>query len=516
MGKHHIEESIAHAPSFEDARHLKKQFSIWSTSSLQYSLVCSGIAVGTFLLTVVGIGGSPVLVYGFIMAGSLDLVICFSLAELQSAFPHASGQVHWTYVLAPNRFKRAFSFVCGVLSCGAWIFASFSATFITSMFVFCMVELYHPTYVNLPFHNYLVCAACFLTGWAVNVFGRRTLALFTNAMAWIINISTLYIIVALLARSHPKQSAQYVFSQITDETGWDSKGVVFFLGLTPSIACLTLFDGAVHMTDEIVEPERNIPLVMLISNLASALIAFVCIIVYMFCVVNVGNLSEPIGGQPIVQLMLDSFGNKAMTTVGLLGLILTFWGSSTLYSTTTSRLIWSFANSNGLPWGSRFLGKISSTYKVPVNALTATVVVCLIVGTVMFGSASVLNAVLGTSMVCANLSYAMPIACLLYKTGFAMSPQKRFAGADVNLLNKTTMLPHFNLGRFGVVFNVVSILWVALMIVWLNFPLTYPVTTLNMNYACAVLGCTGIVGVILWLVYARKYYEHNMALSHAI
>lgn len=81
---------------------LERRFSLWSTIAFQFSLICSSIAIGTFLSTVVGVGGSPFLIYGYILAVGCDLVICFSMAELASAYPHPSAQVHWTYCLAPE------------------------------------------------------------------------------------------------------------------------------------------------------------------------------------------------------------------------------------------------------------------------------------------------------------------------------------------------------------------------------------------------------------------------------
>ena len=77
--------------------------------------------------------------------------------------------------------------------------------------------------------------------------------------------------------------------------------------MLPSLACVTLFDGAVHLTDEIAQPERNIPLVMVYQIWRYGIFAA---IVYMFCVVNVNNLSNPLGGEPIVQLMYDSFNRR--------------------------------------------------------------------------------------------------------------------------------------------------------------------------------------------------------------
>ena len=47
-----------------------------------------------------------------------------------------------------------------------------------------------------------------------------------------------------------------------------------------------------------------------------------------------------------------------------------------------------------------------------------------------------------------------------------------------------------------------------------EFPLSYPVTSDNMNYACVVLGITCIIGIILWFVHGRSRYDHNIDLKH--
>ena len=139
--------------------------------------------------------------------------------------------------------------------------------------------------------------SCLFGSVFIGLFGQcvlvKLLPLITNISVAVINFGTFFIIITLLVKS-PKQSAEFVFKNIINETGWSSNGVVFFLGMLPSLACVTLFDGAVHLTDEIAQPERNIPLVMVISNTLSGVMAFFAAIVYMFCVVNVDNLSNPL------------------------------------------------------------------------------------------------------------------------------------------------------------------------------------------------------------------------------
>lgn len=494
---------------------LEKRFGLWTVCGLQFSLICSALAIGTFLSTVIGVGGLPVLIYGFLLAVLFDLIMCYSLAEIASAYPHSAAQVHWTYCLAPENAKTVLSFFVGVLSCAGWIFACVSSTYVTSLFIFSLAIMYHPDYVAEKWHYYLVYAAVLLLGHMLNSYGVKFLKYMTNGLAAFVNVATLFILITLLVKAHPKRSAEYVFKTISNQTGWSSNGLVFFLGLLPPIASICLYDGAAHMTDEIETPEKNVPLVMVLSNSFSALVAFLAAIVYMFCIVNEDNIAAPMGGLPIVQLMYDAFRSEALTTIGILFLVFTFVGSSYLYYCSTSRLVWAFAKSNGLPFGERFFGQVSPRFKTPINALLFTTTICLVIGTMILGSSTALNAVLGSSMVCINLSYIFPIACLIYKSRLSLSARVRFPILDPEVVaapHKDT--PYFSLGCFGLPMNIAAVLWAAFIMVWLNFPIYYPVTTSNMNYACAVLGTTFLVGIGLWFGYSRNHFKHDATLKH--
>lgn len=69
----------------------KESFNLWSSLGLQYSLTATPLAVGTYLASVVGVGGSPVFIYGYIFAVLCNLCVCVSLAEIAAVYPHSSG-----------------------------------------------------------------------------------------------------------------------------------------------------------------------------------------------------------------------------------------------------------------------------------------------------------------------------------------------------------------------------------------------------------------------------------------
>ena len=71
---------------------LKERFSLWSTVGLLYSVTNTPVMLGTFLATVVGVGGSPVFIWGYILSFALNMCVCTSLAEIAAVYPHASGE----------------------------------------------------------------------------------------------------------------------------------------------------------------------------------------------------------------------------------------------------------------------------------------------------------------------------------------------------------------------------------------------------------------------------------------
>ncbi|CUM56004.1 unnamed protein product [Debaryomyces tyrocola] len=62
--------------------------------------------------------------------------------------------------------------------------------------------------------------------------------------------------------------------------------------------------------------------------------------------------------------------------------------------------------------------------------------------------------------------------------------------------------------------NIIAACWTFFIIVWLDFPIYYPVQTDNMNYACVVLGITFIIAILLWFFHAHKAFDHDINQTH--
>lgn len=303
-----------------------------------------------------------------------------------------------------------------------------------------------------------------------------------------INAGALFVLIALVIQAHLKQSAKFVFADFVNLTGWSSNGTVFMLGLLPGSVAVNAFDCASHMAEEMDNPRKQIPQVMIGSAVLSAITGLPMILVYMFCNINPDNLLTPIGGQPVAQLMLDALHSLPLTVIGILIFIITLAAAATSTMTTFSRIWWFFAREGGVPF-SGWLGQISKRWELPVNAVLFSFVATLLIGLIEIGSSTAINAILGTSMLCIFTSYAIPIFCLIIDRKRALTGKR-----------------YFSLGRAGMAINIVSLFWMAYDFVWLCFHLYLPATSTTINYSVAMLAGVVLVTTINWLCYSKDVY----------
>lgn len=337
-------------------------------------------------------------------------------------------------------------------------------------------------------HYYLAYVAAAVVSLVMNIplFGFYSLAL--KGLTWYINAGALFVLIALLVRATPKASAAQVFTEFVNDTGWTSDGAVFFLGLLPGAAAVNGFDCAAHMSDEMPQPARHVPQVMLGSALLSAPAGLLMIVVYLFCNVNPDALLAPIADQPIAQLLLDALRSKPLTIVGILIYATCLLAACFTCMTTFSRVWWSLSREGGVPL-SPLMSRVSDRWKLPVASILFSFAAVVLIGLIELGSATALNAILGSGVICIYISYIIPIACLL------LGKRRQLHGKRF-----------FSLGRAGWATNIIALGWMSMESVWLLFPSYQPVTAATMNYAVVVVACVVLVSAANWVLYSREAY----------
>ena len=117
----------------------------------------------------------------------------------------------------------------------------------------------------------------------------------------------------------------------------------------------------------------------------------------------------------------------------------------------------------------------------------------IILGLVNIGSTTAFNAIVSIAVVGLQLSYLLPICLMLWR----------------RLGTRPSSLPPavWDLGRWGVPINVLSIIFLTYTTIFLFFPPYQPVTAANMNYASLIFGAICICSIIYWFISGRKNYR---------
>lgn len=405
------------------------------------------------------------------------------------------GQIFWAGALASPQISRVLSYWTGACTTLSWTFATAGCFVLAGKIVAASATILSATYEIQKYHVFLLAMASAGISLVFNTWLFKWVPKIAYFMAVFINLGTVYIFVSLLIRAHPKATASSVFTEVINNTGWSSDALVFCLNILPGSLSVCAFDTAAHMAEEIPQPERQVPKIMIYSALLSGVSGLVMAIVYSFCTIDPSALLDPIGGQPIFQLFVDALQSKPLVIVAAIIYCIVVVLGCIFFVTTLSRVVWSFSGHAGTPLGAT-LGFVHPRLGLPVHAVYAVTLAASLLCLLEFGPDLILNACFGAGGICAAVSFGIPICCLLLGGRQQLSASRPFS-----------------MGRFGAVVNFVAVIWQLFQVVFLAFPVYYPVTARNMNWALGVVIVGVICSALNWLFFARHFYKTPKPLS---
>lgn len=141
--------------------------------ALSFNICNSWVAIATSLALAISAGGTVTLLYGIICSCAVYASVGISLAELISVYPTPGGQYHFTSILAPKKWSRGLSYICGSISMFSWIALTAAATILGAQMVLALAESYANNYTSKPWHYFLVYQAINLAMLLYNLFALR-------------------------------------------------------------------------------------------------------------------------------------------------------------------------------------------------------------------------------------------------------------------------------------------------------------------------------------------------------
>ncbi|KAK1238256.1 hypothetical protein MKX08_002835 [Trichoderma sp. CBMAI-0020] len=410
---------------------MTKDIGPWALIAIAFN-VCNSWAGLTGTLNISLFQGGPVaLVYGLLLSSSLYGCIALTIAELACAYPTAGGQYHFVSILAPIKFCRSLSYTCGMITNFSWIATGAAINMIFSEELMTLIMFNHPDFIPHPWHQFLFYQAVFL---CISVFFGSFLA--------------------ILIRSSPRASSQFVWTTFINQTGWPD-GVCFITSLLTPCFIYSGLDAALHLAEEVPNPRVAVPQACLSAVTIGFLTSFVYLIAVLYTIVDLDSIRAFDGFVVHLTWILRCYTEKynrflpfelsrqALRSDGgavailILSIGMTFFILNAVLQ-TASWLTWALAKDNALMF-SDIIQKVHPHLGVPISSLifnTASMALC---GCIYLASSTgmrttlimpmiyaqmlthpfcwwiAFNAIIGSCVVLQQLSYLMPTILLIYR-----------------------------------------------------------------------------------------------------
>lgn len=266
----------------------------------------------------------------------------------------ASGQYGWVALISWKRWVPLLSWICGWINVFGWMALVATAGLLGSQLIIGLIALYDATYEPERWHQFLIYIGYNLIAFIANAFGNSIIPLINKAaITWSIAGFVIISITVLACASPNYNSADFVFRNFTNETGWPD-GIAWLLGLLQGGLGLTGFDATAHMIEEIPNAAIEGPKIMIYCVAIGMFTGFIFLMCLLFVAGNAETVIDSAYG-PLAQIFYTATGNKAGTVCLTMFPLICLVFAACSIMTTSSRMTY---------------GKTYSTHRLQTLTLT--------------------------------------------------------------------------------------------------------------------------------------------------
>ena len=432
--------------------------SIGSFGSFAAGVSYISILTGTFQLFYFGFGtAGPAYLWSWpmVFVGQLAVALCFM--ELSAKYPVAGSVYNWSKILG----SRLVGWSSG------WLMLT--ASIVTLSAVVLALQL------NLPrlwsgfqiigngsgpydFATNAVILGSVLIAFTtiVNALGVRLMAMINSAGVFIELIAAC--LIAILLAVHVKRGPEVFFSANGYGAG-KSWGFLsdFLIASLASGYVMYGFDTASSLGEETHEPRRTAPRAILRAILASFVIGGA---ILLFAIMAAPNLHDPqIGsGSGGLQYIIEQVMWGPLGKIFLVCIVVAVTVCSLAVHTAAIRLTFAMARDNALPFGEK-LASVNSLTQTPIVPAVLIGVIAELILVLNIGQPKIFTVLTSIAVIMIYLAYLMVTVPLLRKRLAGQWPPPDLAAGG-----------YFTMGRWGMLVNIVAVLWGAGMALNLAWP----------------------------------------------
>ena len=449
---------------------LKRSLGLFSSFAVAFSYISPSTGIFTlFALGLTTLGGVFIWTWPVVALG--QFIVALNFAEVSSHYPVAGSVFQWTKYLA----NRTYSWFTG------WIYLFAGMLTVTAVVATLPLALI-PALNGLGWHSLnaaslntqLVVALITLAVIIVlNIYGVRLVALINNTGV-LFEILGMFVFALVLMAFHNHQG----FHVVTNSAGFHVGPNSFLAAMFMSLFVIYGFDTASTLAEETRDPRRQAPKAVLFSVIGAFVIGGVFLLGTLVAIPNMGAAVKGSYGPAAI---IEANFSSAFATIYLLVVSAAIFVCCLSIMAATIRLCFGMARDNQLP-GSRPLAKVSPTLHTPVWSCIVVAIIAAI-PFIQYSGAGII-AIAATGMI--YLSYFLGNIVIL---------RARLRGWPKGSGSKAP----FRLGRWGLLVNIVALLYGGSMLV--NFAWPRVASNPKPNQTAGLLKLGFLDGIpILWTV----------------
>ena len=433
------ERDSADLARFGYKQELKRSLGLFSSFAVAFSYISPSTGIFTlFALGLTTLGGVFIWTWPVVALG--QFLVALNFAEVSSHYPIAGSVFQWTKYLA----SRAYSWFTG------WIYLFAGILTVTAVVATLPLALIPAlnglgwkSLNPLSLNTQLVVALITLVVITIlNIYGVRLVSIINNTGV-VFEILGMFVFAIVLLAFHNHQG----FHVVTNSAGFRVEPASFLAAMFMSLFVIYGFDTASTLSEETKDPRRAAPKAVLYSVIGAFIIGGVFLLGALVAIPNLKTATSGLGWNP-AQIIEANF-STGFATLYLFVVSAAIFVCCLSIMAATIRLCFGMSRDNQLP-GSKFLSRVSPRLHTPVWSCIAVAAIAAIPFYQYSGVAII--AIAATGMI--YLSYFL---------GNLVIMRARARGWP------RTRAP-FRLGRWGILVNIVALLYGGAMLVNFAWP----------------------------------------------
>jgi urea carboxylase system permease len=473
---HSIQDDVADLAGFGYNQELKRNLNFFSNFAIAFSFISA--TTGIFSLFGFGLTtGGPAFIWSWPIVFAGQLLVGLTMGEVASHYPVAGSIYQWTKHLVGNTF----AWFSGWIYLVALLATIASVDFGGAPYIAQLTGLDSNNHTVLV----LITAVLVIIQTLINAFSVKLTALINN-IGMIAEIAAMIVLAIALFAVGVHHPFSFTF-QTAGTAGTGSYLPVFLAAMLTSTWVLFGFDSAGSLAEEVINPRRVVPKAIITSLFLTFIIGGLALWAF---VLAIPNLDQAMKAEvPLTYILEKNLGAGTSNAFVILALIAIFV-CGTAVQATVSRLLYSFGRDNKIP-GSKLWAKMSKKHETPVAAIVFSGIFTILLSL----SASAESYIVNICVVGIYLAY------LSVTVGALIARRRGW---------KSTTSP-WNLGKWGLTVNILSLLWGVFVIINLSWPRT-PGQPWYLNYSVPLLA----IGVLLIgaLYYFGIVFPRDKAVSN--